>query len=136
MLIISAPNSQADDFITTTGFKFHARVRGLMSNSFTDEALRAQHPLIESHADMLISKIREAAKKPENSIRGARINITDWLNFFTMGIIGGLAFRAPFGCLEKGEYQHWVRTLFSYLKGMSIAAAPRFYPTMEFFFRN
>ncbi|KAF7923180.1 uncharacterized protein EAE98_007885 [Botrytis deweyae] len=131
-----APNNQADNLITKTDFKFHARVRGLMSNSFTDEALRTQHPLIESHADMLISKIREAAEKPENSTRGARINITDWLNFFTMDIIGDLAFGAPFGCLEKGEYHHWVRTLFSYLKGMSIAAAPRFYPTMEFLFQK
>ncbi|PQE22388.1 cytochrome P450 monooxygenase protein [Rutstroemia sp. NJR-2017a WRK4] len=130
------PNNQADNLITTTDFKFHARVRGLLSNSFTDESLRTQHPLIQSHADMLISKIKEYAEKPENSVKGARINITDWLNFFTMDIIGDLAFGAPFGCLEKGEYHHWVRTLFSYLKGMSIAAAPRFYPTMEFLFQK
>ncbi|TGO43142.1 hypothetical protein BHYA_0003g00960 [Botrytis hyacinthi] len=103
-----APNNQADNLITTTEFKFHARVRGLMSNSFTDEALRTQ----------------EAARKPENWIRGTRINITDWLNFFTMDIIGDLAFGAPFGCLEKGEYHHWVRTLSRYLKGISIATAP------------
>ncbi|KAM3076174.1 hypothetical protein ACMFMG_006314 [Clarireedia jacksonii] len=65
---------------------------------------------------MLISKIREAAEKPENSIKGARINITDWLNFFIMDVIEDLAFGAPFGCLEEGGYHHWVRTLFSYLK--------------------
>ncbi|TGO30098.1 hypothetical protein BPAE_0008g00900 [Botrytis paeoniae] len=135
-LIISAPNNQADNLITTIHFKFHARVRGLMSNSFTDEALRTQYPLIEFHANMLICKVREAAEKPENSNRGARINITDWLNFFTMDIIGDLAFGAPFGCLEKGEYHHWVRTLFRYLKGMSIAAAPPFYPAIEFLFQK
>ncbi|KAF7877056.1 uncharacterized protein EAF02_008276 [Botrytis sinoallii] len=70
------------------------------------------------HKRALRDKIREAAEKPENSTRGARINITDWLNFFTMDIIGDLAFGAP------------------YLKGMSITAAPRFYPTMEFLFQK
>jgi cytochrome P450 len=53
-----------------------------------------------------------------------------------MDIIGDLAFGAPFGCLGKGEYHHWVRTLFSYLEGMSIAVASRFYPTMEFLFQK
>ncbi|KAL8794970.1 MAG: hypothetical protein Q9195_002552 [Heterodermia aff. obscurata] len=50
--------------------------------------------------------------------------------------IGDLAFGGPFGCLETGTYHTWVRTLFSYLKGMSLAAAPRYYPTTEFLFRK
>ncbi|KAF7914417.1 uncharacterized protein EAF01_000823 [Botrytis porri] len=65
-----APNNQADNLITTTDFEFHARARGLMSNSLMDEALRTQYPLIESHADMLISKVRGAAEKPDNLIEG------------------------------------------------------------------
>lgn len=78
---------------------------------------------------MLVSRLRDLA---ESHSKGARVNMTDWLNFFTMDVIGDLAFGEPFGCLEKGEYHHWVRTLFSYLKSMSLAAAPRYYPTTEF----
>lgn len=73
---------------------------------------------------------------PETPEKGARVNMTDWLNFFTMDVIGDLAFGQSFGCLEEGEYHDWVRILFSYLKGMSIAAAPRYYPTTNFIFQK
>ncbi|KAI4266000.1 MAG: hypothetical protein L6R38_009020 [Xanthoria sp. 2 TBL-2021] len=36
-----APNNQADNLITTSDEKFHARVRGLISNSFTEDSLRS-----------------------------------------------------------------------------------------------
>ena len=102
-----------------------------MSNSFTEDSLRNQHPLILQHADMLVAKLRQLAAIARDLNSGALVNLTDWLNFFTMDVIGDLAFGEPFGCLEAGDYHSWVRTLFSYLKGMSIAAAPRFYPTTE-----
>jgi cytochrome P450 len=112
--------------------KFHGRVRGLMSNSFTEASLRNQHPLIHHHADMLVDKLRQLATASQSSTQsGALVNLTDWLNFFTMDVIGDLAFGEPFGCLKTGEYHTWVRTLFSYLKGMSLAAAPRYYPLTE-----
>lgn len=59
--------------------------------------------------------------------------ITQWLNFFTMDTISDLAFGESFACLERGEYHEWVRTLFRFLKYMSLGAAPRYYPTLEFF---
>jgi cytochrome P450 len=132
-LTMPAPNDQADNLITTNDVKFHARVRTLLSNSFTEDSLRSQHPLIHHHADMLVAKLRELATAPENLKKGALVHhMTEWLNFFTMDVIGDLAFGEPFGCLETGEYHSWVRTLFSYLKGMSLAAAPRYYPSTEF----
>ena len=136
MLILLAPNDQADNLITTNDAKFHARVRTLLSNSFTEDSLRTQHPLIHHHADMLVTKLRELASASNSLNRGALVNMTDWLNFFTMDVIGDLAFGESFNCLRAGEYHHWVRTLFSYLKGMSLAAAPRYYPATEFLFRN
>ncbi|KAL8704956.1 MAG: hypothetical protein Q9201_001902 [Fulgogasparrea decipioides] len=131
-----APNDQADNLITTSDEKFHARVRGLMSNSFTEDALRSQQPLIHRHADMLVSQLLRHATAPDNTGKRGCVNLTDWLNFFTMDVIGDLAFGEPFGCLETGEYHTWVRTLFMYLKGMSLAAAPRYYPTTEFLFNK
>ncbi|KAI4265999.1 MAG: hypothetical protein L6R38_009019 [Xanthoria sp. 2 TBL-2021] len=85
---------------------------------------------------MLVSQLVRQATAPNHQAKGARVNLTDWLNFFTMDVIGDLAFGEPFGCLEAGEYHTWVRTLFSYLKGMSLAAAPRYYPTTEFLFNK
>lgn len=131
----TAPNEQADNIITTNDAKFHLRARTLLSNSFTEDALRAQHTLINGHADTMISQMR-AIVNQDRSGKGALVNMTDWLNFFTMDVIGDLAFGESFGCLKNGEYHSWVRTLFSYLKGMSLAAAPRYYPTTEFLFEK
>ena len=136
VLIPLAPNDQIDNLITTNDFKFHARVRGLLSNSFTEDALRTQHPLIHFHADMLVTKLRLLAAQSDSLRDGALVNMTDWLNFFTMDVIGDLAFGESFDCLKTGEYHSWVRTLFSYLKGMSLAAAPRYYPSTEFLFQK
>ncbi|EHK98251.1 putative Isotrichodermin C-15 hydroxylase [Glarea lozoyensis 74030] len=49
-----------------------------------------------------------------------------------MDVISDLAFGESFGCLERGDYHEWVHTLFAFLKYMSLAAAPRYYPTVEF----
>ena len=131
-----APNNQADNIITTNDAKFHLRVRTLLSNSFTEDALRTQHPLINGHADVLVSRIKDLINGEAGVRKSALVNMTDWLNFFTMDVIGDLAFGETFGCLKTGEYHSWVRTLFSYLKGMSLAAAPRYYPTTEFLFEK
>ena len=136
VLMLSAPNEEVDNFITTNDPKFHMRVRGLLSNSFTEASLRTQYPFIQHHADNLVHKLREIANAPEDPKMGAFVNITDWVNFFTMDVIGDLAFGEPFGCIVHGEYHFWVRTLFSYLKGMSLAAAPRYYPSFEFLLKR
>ena len=131
-LIQIAPNKEADNYITTTNIKYHARIRGLLSNSFTEDSLRNQEPLIEAHANLLVSQFRKIASSPS----GGRVDMTSWFNFFTMDVIGDLAFGESFHCLENGEYHHWVKTLFDFVKGMSIAAAPRYYPTTEFLFEK
>lgn len=85
---------------------------------------------------MLVTKLKEMASAQENRKQGVLVNMTDWINFFTMDVIGDLAFGEPFGCLAKGEYHDWVRTLFQYLKGMAIAAAPRYYPATDYLFQK
>lgn len=81
------PEGQADNLITTSDIKFHARVRGLMSNSFTEESLREQAPLIEGHADIFIYQLLSRAKASQNLTKGALVNLTDWINFFTMDVV-------------------------------------------------
>lgn len=85
---------------------------------------------------MLVKKLRGMASVQGNRKQGALVNMTDWISFFTMDVIGDLAFGEPFGCLAKGEYHDWVRTLFQYLKGVAIAAAPRYYPATDYLFQK
>ena len=65
-----------------------------------------------------------ASQTPE---RGALVNLSDWMTFFTMDVIGDLALGKSFGNLSSGTYHAWVRTLFEYVKGLTLAAAPRYY---------
>lgn len=60
-----------DNLITTNDVKFHARARTLMSNSFTEDSLHAQHSLIHGHADMLVTKLKPLAMEPQNLNKGA-----------------------------------------------------------------
>ncbi|PYH82071.1 cytochrome P450, partial [Aspergillus uvarum CBS 121591] len=131
-IFMKAPEGIADNIITTSNVKSHARVRGLMSHSFTENALREQAPLVQGHADVFIDQLRRLATKEAGGGESyGLVNLTNWLNFFTMDVIGDLAFGEPFGCLAKGEYHDWVRTLFFFLKGMTIAAAPRYWPCIN-----
>ena len=134
--MLTVPNNEADNLITTNDARFHLRARTLLSNSFTEDALRAQHPLISGHADVLVSQIKKIISDQDDSREGALINMTDWINFFTMDVIGDLALGESFGCLKTSEYHSWVRTLFNFLKYMSLAAASRYYPTIEFLLRK
>ncbi|KAF1998139.1 putative RNA polymerase II mediator complex component Srb8 [Amniculicola lignicola CBS 123094] len=125
---LTTPNEEVDNIITTNDPKFHVRVRTLLSNSFTEAALRAQHPIIQRNTTNLVSSLKEIAQRPPEGNTPSVVNITDWVNFYTMDVVSDLAFGRPFGCLENGEYHEWVRTLFTYLKFMTLAGIPRYYP--------
>ena len=46
--------------------------------------------------------------------------MTSWFNFLTFDVIGDLAFGEPFGCLESGELNPWIKCL---NEGFSVANA-------------
>ena len=73
---------------------------------------------------MLTLRLYSASREPS---KGALINMTDWITFFAMDVIGDLALGESFHMLETGEYHDWVRTLFKYVQLITIAAAPRYY---------
>lgn len=74
---------------------------------------------------MLVTKLKEMASFQENRKQGALVNMTDWINFFTMDVIRDLAFGEPFSCLAKGEYHDWVRTLFQKMIPQSVIDGQR-----------
>ena len=135
-LTLPAPNEKADNVMTTNDPKFHLRARTLLSNSFTDDAIRAQYPLINGHADALICRIQDLINAQDSVNKGALVNMTDWINFFTLDVIGDLAFGEAFGCLSTGQYHAWVCILFSFMKSMGLAAASQFYPASKTLFEK
>ncbi|KAJ5369456.1 hypothetical protein N7509_014068 [Penicillium cosmopolitanum] len=100
----------------------HARQRRLLSHAFSDRVMRDQEPLIMSHVNTFIQKLKDKARE------GEVIDMTDWLNFLTFDIVGDLAFGEPFGCLKDSAYHPWVGTIFNSIKTGAILRAFAVYP--------
>ncbi|KAI9685111.1 MAG: RNA polymerase II mediator complex subunit [Bogoriella megaspora] len=126
------PEGHADKLLTTSDAKFHARVRGLMSSSFTEQSLRAQSTLIEGHVGVLVDQFPTSANAEDDSANGALTDLADWFNFFTVNMIGDLALGESSRCPAKGEHHDQVRTVYDCLKPTTIVAAPRYWPILQF----
>ena len=55
----TAPSQKTDNIVTTSDANFHSRARNLLSNSFTEDALRAQRPLIQGHCDIMFQNFKK-----------------------------------------------------------------------------
>ncbi|ORY71471.1 cytochrome protein [Pseudomassariella vexata] len=97
----------------------HRRVRKLLSHSFSEKAMREQHPTIKKHVDLLVDRLRErAGKEPQN--------IVEWFNWTTFDVIGALAFDQSFNCLEHGQTHPWIKAIFGSVKaGVFFSAMKR-----------
>ena len=131
-----APEEVAENLLTTANARIHSRQRGLMGNAFTESSLKASHPLIQGYCDLLIEKFKQMVLQDPK--RRALVDISDWMTFFTMDVIGDLCFGEPFGCLENGQYHDWVEKSFQYVKAITMVAAPRYYSirVTDFVLRN
>ena len=129
-----APSDKPQNIVTTSDPAVHARMRKLLGTSFSERSLRSQQPTIESFADLLISRLRALPENSENGGRGVVVDMVDWVNYFTIDIIGDLAVGQSFDCLGNSDYHPWVKPLFNFAKGMTLAAAARFYPAVEWLF--
>ena len=121
--------------VTTNDHAAHARMRKLLGTSFSESSLRSQQPTIESFADLLIERLRTLLQDSRDESRGVVVDMVDWINYFTIDIIGDLAVGESFNCLRNNDYHPWVKNLFNFLTGMAFAAATRFYPAVEWLFR-
>ena len=89
----------------------HARQRKLLSNAFSDQALREQEPVLRSYVDLLVKQIREES---DGSTEG--VDIVEWFTFTTFDIIGDLSLGLPFGNLVNKKAHPWVSTFKSGIK--------------------
>jgi cytochrome P450 len=89
----------------------HARQRKLLSNAFSDQALREQEPVLRSYADLLVKQLREHS---DASIKG--VDMVEWFTFTTFDIIGDLSLGSSFGNLANKKAHPWVLTFKSGIK--------------------
>ncbi|KAL2128590.1 hypothetical protein VTI74DRAFT_8957 [Chaetomium olivicolor] len=82
----------------------HRRYRRLLAGAFSDRGMRAQQGMIQSHVDLLITRLRERCA-------AGAVDMCEWYNWTTFDIIGDLAFGESFGCLEKAATHEWIASI-------------------------
>ncbi|KAJ6008198.1 Cytochrome monooxygenase lcsI, partial [Penicillium herquei] len=101
----------------------HARERRLLSHAFSEKSLREQEQLIQSYADLLVSRLNEKVSALNNVV-----DLSRWYNYTTFDIIGDLVYGEPFDCLKNIEYHPWVSMIFTTSKGSAFMRAVLIYP--------
>lgn len=113
----------------------HTRIRKLLQNSFSAQALREREQVLQKYVSLLICKLREKAEPTGKGIhqRGRQtvVNIVKWFNFTTFDITGELTFSESFGCLEDEIYDPWIAMIFSHLKASALSIGFRFYHPLD-----
>ena len=127
-----SPLGQPENMITIQDNAENARMRKLLAGGFSRKALRAQESIIQSYANLLISRLNDIAAPSDGD--NCIIDAGSWYGFFAFDVIGDLAFGESFDCLKDSRYHPWVSMIYNFLKGMTLAAATRYYPFIEFLF--
>ncbi|GAQ05188.1 maltose permease MAL31 [Aspergillus lentulus] len=102
----------------------HARFRKALSHAFSTKGLQAQECLVTRYIDKLIERLKEFAES------GRAADMGTWYSLATFDLIGDLAFGEPFGGLDRGEYHHWVATMFGFVKSIPFLRALHLYPVV------
>lgn len=97
----------------------HSLLRRQLAPGFSERTMQKQEPIINGYVNLLISRLRERCGPGGKS----KVDIKDWYNWTTFDIIGDLAFRESFGCLESVGYHAWVRFLFATVRTRAIMQA-------------
>lgn len=91
----------------------HDDIRKLMSNGFSDRAMKAQEPVIGGYVNTLVERLEAESAKDKPT------NMRDWLAWTTFDVIGNLTFGSDFGCLKDSNYHPWVALIMGNIKNLS-----------------
>ena len=128
---------QAQSLISANDPEDHARMRKLLSHSFTEHALKAQEPILQKYIGLLVERLRERATALESEIaEQGLVDIVPWLNYTTFDIFGDLGFGESFDCLQHSRYHPWIKLVFNSVKASSFIISARFYPLIESLLRK
>lgn len=129
MLLSScSPGRYAPEHCDHTRYPVRARMRKLLSTPFNAQSLLEQAPTLENYAEVVIDRLLEIHREKNIGKEETVVNMPDWVNFYTVDVMGDLAIGESFHCLEQSSYHPWVETLYMFFTGMIIAAAVRFFP--------
>ncbi|KAL9118078.1 MAG: hypothetical protein Q9187_005379 [Circinaria calcarea] len=103
----------------------HVRIRRAWTYCFSEKSLKDQQPIISSHVNTLIRRLREQV---DIKSEYATVDIVKWYNYTTLDIIGDLAFGESFDCLEEDRYHMWVVLIVNHFKAAVLSTSVKYYP--------
>ncbi|KAI1260798.1 cytochrome P450 [Xylariaceae sp. FL1019] len=113
-----APSANGQpNLIAESSTERHATVRRVFSPAFSESALKAQEPIFQKYADLMVMRGREADE----------VNMAQLLNFATFDVMAEFAFGESLHLLEKNQYSEWVATVFETLKVLPALQIIEFY---------
>lgn len=108
--------------ITTTSLlsshrESHDTTRKLLAPGFSERALMAQEPVLDTYVSLLMKRLRENCTNSNGD--SVPVDMTKWMAYTTFDLIGNLAFGSDFGCLSRSGYHPWVKLILGTVKNMS-----------------
>ncbi|KAL8669933.1 MAG: hypothetical protein Q9168_005498 [Polycauliona sp. 1 TL-2023] len=110
--------NQISQSVFLAGHSDHARMRAVINQAFSRQALYDQEPRIQSHVQSLIHQIDVAASKSDRIV-----DLNQWYNFAAFDIIADAALGEPFNTLEDTTYRSWITMVGKTWKVLTIASA-------------
>ncbi|KAJ2991739.1 hypothetical protein NUW58_g2408 [Xylaria curta] len=107
----------APNLITEPSPVRHATVRRALSSAFSEKSLKAQEPLLQKYADLMVTRGRQMGT----------VNMTKLLNWATFDIMAAFTFGESLGLLEKGASSDWVAAVFNLLFVPSLLTGTIYY---------
>ncbi|KAF2154104.1 putative P450 monooxygenase [Myriangium duriaei CBS 260.36] len=105
----------------------HGRQRRIISHAFSEKSLRDQEWLIQKHANLLVSRIKET-----DVAEGKITDLQHWFTLITFDIISELTFGSGgFGCLTNNTSLRYVETLLGGFKAFAVYYCARYWPLLK-----
>ena len=114
------PINKVDSIITADDAN-HSRQRKILSNAFSDRALKEQEPMIKHWAEKLKNKLHERAQSGEDT------DMLKMYNCTTFDVMGDLTFNEGLGMLDGSEYSPWVKSIFAGIKAATFIRGIKIY---------
>lgn len=115
--------------ILIAGDADHARQRRVLSPGFSEKGIRDQEPVVQTHATLLIQRLRE---RIHDRPTAGKVDISLWLNWATFDVVGDLVFGEPFGCLQKNEFHPWVALLYGLERDLTFITIAKQFPWLNY----
>ncbi|KAB2575197.1 putative sterigmatocystin biosynthesis P450 monooxygenase [Lasiodiplodia theobromae] len=123
-------NSPSPDYppglVQVTDGPPHARQRRIFAPAFSNTSLMKQEAMLRGHVRKMVAKLQRACDATTTP-SGAELDICSFFNFLTFDVMADLAFGAPLGLLDAGQYTPWVKNVFAVFRILSLRAIILFY---------